>query len=146
MKLIIFFDIFITLSLALNYVNASSDQVSCNFDSDWCNFVPNSFFQRFTGDSPSFTSGPDEDRTGDGYYALCNAKLLTNPSDKCVLELDISLSKETDFEFWYYMNGLQIGTLEVILNEIDVVWSLTGRQKNEWLLAEIKLPPGDYKV
>ncbi|CAF1014312.1 unnamed protein product [Brachionus calyciflorus] len=130
----------------IKQISCSTSQISCNFDSDWCNFVPNKFFVRYTGVSPSPTSGPDEDRTGDGYYALCNGKLLQNPSDKCLLNLNLTLLKETDFKFWYHMSGLQIGTLELILNESEIIWSLTGRQKNEWLLTELKLPPGDYNL
>lgn len=44
------------------------------------------------------------------------------------------------------MSGSHIGTLEVVLNETNVIWSLSGRQKNEWLQAEIKLPIGAYSL
>ncbi len=43
------------------------------------------------------------------------------------------------------MYGTQIGTLELIANDI-VLWSLTGRQSNQWLLAQVKLPIGNYLV
>jgi hypothetical protein len=43
------------------------------------------------------------------------------------------------------MYGLQIGTLELLLND-EVVWSLSDRQENEWKLAKISLIPGDYNV
>ena len=64
------------------------------------------------------------------------------------------------------MNGIQIGTLELrIYNETDVlsiqksskiidssvgnfqvIWSKTGRQKNDWLFANVTLPIGNYTV
>ncbi|RMZ98068.1 MAM and LDL-receptor class A domain-containing 2-like [Brachionus plicatilis] len=124
----------------------NSTQISCNFDSDWCNFTPNVYFTRYTGVSPSITSGPTEDRTGDGFYALCNGKLLLDPNEKCLFYQNVSLLVDTDLKFWYHMSGVHIGTLEVILNETNVVWSLTGKQKNEWIQAEIILPAGDYSL
>jgi len=36
---------------------------SCNFDSDFCNYSPNQFMTRYTGKSPSLTSGPSADKT-----------------------------------------------------------------------------------
>jgi hypothetical protein len=44
------------------------------------------------------------------------------------------------------MYGTQIGTLELIKDSEEVLWSLTGRQKNEWLFAQIKIPAGNYLV
>jgi len=58
----------------------------------------------------------------------------------------MSLLKETKFEFWYFMFGSQIGTLELVLNNSNVVWSLSGKQENSWLLAEVQLPAGNYLV
>ena len=42
-------------------------------------------------------------------------------------------------------SGAQIGTLELIANGITI-WSLTGQQANSWLLATLKLQPGNYMV
>ena len=44
------------------------------------------------------------------------------------------------------MYGTQIGTLELVKDSEEVLWSLTGRQKNEWLFAQIKIPAGNYLV
>ena len=59
---------------------------------------------------------------------------------------NINVEAESDFEFWYYMYGTQIGTLELVKDSEEVLWSLTGRQKNEWLFAQIKIPAGNYLV
>ena len=37
--------------------------MSCNFDQDFCGFDVNANFLRYTGKSPSFSSGPSADRT-----------------------------------------------------------------------------------
>lgn len=42
------------------------------------------------------------------------------------------------------MYGYEIGTLELTGNE--VLWSMTGRQKKEWLNAVVYLPKGEYNV
>jgi hypothetical protein len=43
------------------------------------------------------------------------------------------------------MYGSQVGSLELIVNNISI-WNLTGQQENNWLLAEVKLPSGNYTV
>jgi hypothetical protein len=43
------------------------------------------------------------------------------------------------------MHGTQIGRLEVCVNN-TIIWSLEGSQKDEWLLAEVNLPQGDFLV
>jgi len=44
------------------------------------------------------------------------------------------------------MYGFQIGTLEFIVNKSDLLWTKSGKQKNQWLLAQIDLPYGEYTV
>lgn len=82
---------------------------------------------------------------GDSYYGLCDAMQLRDPSDKCELFKQVTIEKESIFEFWYYMWGFHIGTLELIAND-EVVWSRTDRQQNAWLLAEVILREGNYEV
>lgn len=83
---------------------------------------------------------------GDGYYGLCNGQLLRDINDKCVLSKNVNLPSEIQFQFWYFMDGFQIGTLELIGDQETVIWSLTGRQNREWLLAKVTLMPGMYEV
>lgn len=82
---------------------------------------------------------------GDGFYALCDGRQLRDIDDKCELAQTISIDAISPFEFWYHMNGFQIGTLELIAND-EVIWSLTDRQADQWLLATVNLPVGDYEV
>ena len=134
--------------------------MSCDFDQDFCGLIPNENMVRWSGKSPSKLSGPSDDHTtGDyGYYSLCDARLLVNPTDKCTLKQIVNSDVELTFSFWYHMYGSQIGTLELIAyndsNSFDfndtlsyqVIWSLTGRQSNEWLFANVTLPSGNYTV
>ena len=71
---------------------------------------------------------------------------MKDPTSKCQLKTNINIQIESNFEFWYYMYGTQIGTLQLIKDDEEVLWSLTGRQRNEWLFAQIKIPAGDYLV
>jgi hypothetical protein len=82
----------------------------------------------------------------EGYYILCNGKLLKKETDKCILSKFLKVDKPSVIEFWYFMHGFQIGTLELVINRSDLLWSLSGKQKNEWILAKVELPSGEYVV
>jgi hypothetical protein len=40
-----------------------ANQISCDFDTDFCGYEANNFFERYTGKSPSISSGPSGDKT-----------------------------------------------------------------------------------
>ena len=121
--------------------------VTCDFDSNFCDYTPNEYFLRYTGKSPSQSSGPPYDKTTgqEGYYALCDGRLLKDPAAYCVLDKHVSIASDAQISFWYFMFGTQIGTLEFLVDG-QVVWSLTGRQEYKWLEATIPLRAGDYQV
>lgn len=77
---------------------------------------------------------------------MCNGKLLRKETDKCILRKLIKIDKKSNFEFWYFMYGFQIGSLELIINGSNLLWSLSGKQQNKWLLAKVELPSGEYVV
>ena len=54
--------------LLINLELIDGERVSCNFDQDWCGYKPNMFMQRYTGRSPSPTSGPKYDKTTGNFY------------------------------------------------------------------------------
>jgi hypothetical protein len=81
----------------------------------------------------------------EGFYILCEGSKLKDPSNTCKLFKEVNLAEESDLQFWYFMYGSQIGTLELIVNN-NPIWSLTGQQENKWLLAEVTLPPGNNMV
>ncbi len=125
----------------------ATTNITCNFENGFCGYIPNSKFVRQTGPSPSKSSGPNSDHTTqEGYYGLCNGLLLVNVNDTCTLSQNLTVStKNTKFSFWYYMNGQQIGFLSLFAND-SLLWSLEGRQDDEWLKAEVFLPIGTYIV
>jgi hypothetical protein len=81
----------------------------------------------------------------EGHYALCVGSQLFEPNEYCSLYQNVALDKNIKFSFWYYMWGSQIGTLEIRAGN-QLLWSLSDRQKDEWLYAELALPSGDYTV
>lgn len=54
--------------LIFSFKNLVDKNLSCNFESeDFCGYTPNEFFERYTGKSPSLSSGPSGDKT-DGIF------------------------------------------------------------------------------
>lgn len=82
----------------------------------------------------------------EGYYALCNGKLLKKLTDKCTLRQNINLNTQVYLQFWYFQYGLQIGTLQLIVNDAQIIWEMSGKQKNEWLFANISIPADAFVV
>ena len=81
----------------------------------------------------------------DGYYGLCYGSLLINEADTCVLEKSVTLERDINYQFYYYMFGRQIGTLLLSLND-EVIWSLSDSQMDEWLLGQVFIPQGTHEV
>ena len=105
------------------------------------------FVVRYTGKSPSLSSGPVADHTTgeEGYYALCDARQLRDPSDRCTLKKSVMVTQQSELSFWYFMFGSQIGTLELTVDG-ESVWSLTGSQEKAWLRATVQLDQGEHAV
>ena len=76
---------------------------------------------------------------------MCEGGTLYNQARKCELTKSVEINEQLKFSFWYYMYGTLIGTLE-LKRDNKVLWSKTGRQKNEWLFAEVSLSPGSFQV
>ena len=43
-------------------------QTECDFENSFCEYIPNSNFVRYTGFSPSKSSGPSSDHTSGGNF------------------------------------------------------------------------------
>ncbi|CAF0838316.1 unnamed protein product [Brachionus calyciflorus] len=123
--------------------------ITCDFDRDFCEYEPNEFFVRYSGKSPSVSSGPYFDKTTgeEGFYALCMGKKLKNPNDSCSLVHNIEKTiQNLNLKFWYFQYGSQIGTLQLVINSQQIIWKSHGRLKNEWLLADVILPANTFKI
>ena len=104
-----------------------------------------------SGITPSAGTGPTGDHTtGSGNYYYLEAS--ANLNKEAVIEspcIDVVSPKLT---FWYHMYGLDMGSLFVEVfdgSSWAQVWSVTGNQGNDWLLAEVNLvnlaPNGDFR-
>ncbi|RMZ95741.1 MAM and LDL-receptor class A domain-containing 1-like [Brachionus plicatilis] len=136
------------LMLLILFGSRSMFKFTCDFEKDLCNFQKNEFFVRYSGESPSVSSGPLSDRHKiDGSYILCNGKSLKKDSDQCIMEHSLeNISEIHILEFWYHQYGSQIGTLSLVINSSINVWSSVGRQRIAWTFAKVYLPTYTNKV
>ena len=126
-----------------------SNNANCDFETDYCDYIPNFRFERWKGKAPADqfkpSSGPDADHTtGSGYYALCVGKKLANDNDFCTLNKTFTNNNEVKFTFWYYLYGTTVGSLELKKND-ESVWS-DSTQLKAWKKGEIDFPIGTYTV
>lgn len=126
---------------------------TCALPNDWNNLSNGVYddidFRTNQGSTPSNGTGPGSDHTsGTGRYLYleasggCNfqwAELMT----PCI---DLSTATIPELEFWYHMNGADIGELHVdIFSDgewtLDVVPAKIGNQGNQWLSESLSLVP-----
>lgn len=86
-----------------------------------------------------------------GHYLYIKGRESYNSSRKAVLESrTINTNENMLISFWYFANGVGIGTLSLrrhfINGSDDMLWSVSGRQGQHWKEAIIELTPGNYKV
>ena len=81
----------------------------------------------------------------EGYYGLCYGSKLLNETDTCEMKKRVTITSNINFQFYYFMHGRQIGTLYLALDD-NIVWSLSGSQEDEWLLAQVFISEGSYEV
>jgi hypothetical protein len=127
-----------------------NDQIlySCNFENDTCQMsveaAPSGFtWTRFSGSTPSETTGPDFDHTtvtANGYYMYTEATSF-EPGEIAKLRLP-SLAREPQgaicLTFWYHMYGMHIGALNVSQND-SILWSLRFNQSYEWIQKNVTI-------
>jgi len=127
-----------------------TDNGDCDFETDYCGYIPNLRFERWKGKAPASqfgpSSGPNADHTtGLGYYALCVGSKLANDETECQLSKTFTNKRaDTKFSFWYYLYGTTVGSLELKKNDI-VIWS-DEKQQNSWKKSVIDFPIGTFTV
>nr|XP_039270716.1 MAM and LDL-receptor class A domain-containing protein 2-like [Styela clava] len=93
------------------------------------------------GRTPIGSTGPPADHTtGQGYYVYAEIEFQANKIARLLSpELpQSSVAACTNVTFWYYMDGTDIGTLNIYIstgyNSIQTMpsWTLSGGQGNEW--------------
>ncbi|XP_065198014.1 MAM and LDL-receptor class A domain-containing protein 2-like [Sycon ciliatum] len=120
----------------------------CDFESGKCKFeddhtVPMSFTLD-NGGTPSFNTGPAADHTfknSTGHYIYIETSGATAGNKaRVITNYFFPQSTPLTTTFWYHMNGATIGTLRVVVQDINSttwrsVWSKTGNQGNSWIQA-----------
>ncbi|XP_071953276.1 uncharacterized protein [Antedon mediterranea] len=146
-KLILHFLFLFVISLS------KSEEIWCDFQQSFCSWTQDTGddfdWTRRCGDTPSSGTGPSNGYQG-SIPLPCNnyiyievssprrhydtARLISEPLNNVGFYYCLS--------FWYYMRGVDIGSLAVRLaneeNELgDLIWSEHGEQGNEWMKAEV---------
>ncbi len=149
-------------SLDLNFDNFEICEESCNapcdLDNDFWNNVHDDDLDWLinTDRTPTAFTGPEGDLKGTGNYiyvdaasSTCGDFLFTAIESACINIQ--SNSNACDLSFYYYMYGVDIGTLgiDISLNngqEWINLWSATGDQGEAWQQAAIDLSAYDNQV
>ncbi|EDO47787.1 predicted protein [Nematostella vectensis] len=130
---------------------------TCDFENGLCTYRNDMTEDNFDwlqgkGNTLSSGTGPSTDHTtgnGNGTYMFIESSSPRRPGDKARLvsqSFDTQPSQGRCMQFWYHMNGADIGTLNVIWktgpgNQSEsVLWTLSGNQQNNWLFARVSLP------
>ena len=98
-------------------------------------FTGDFFFGTRQGAPAGFNTGPSGDHTtGSGKYIYTESTIGLNGATATFLSPLIDLSNLTvpELRFWYHMYGLQIGSLEVAINDGSgwtVIQTITGQQQ-----------------
>ena len=109
-----------------------------NFDFGIGTFTNNGWTPN-SGSTSSSGTGPSDDMTGGGDYLYYETSTGFHPNPVLTSEcLDISTLTSPALRFNYHMYGLSMGTLDVIVNGINV-WSMSGDQGNSWHQAQVDL-------
>ncbi|KAF8778576.1 MAM and LDL-receptor class A domain-containing [Argiope bruennichi] len=126
----------------------------CDVEHDYCGFTrdPESDFQWKRGNG-SRTNGPDVDHT---YGTMLGNYFYVDPKERVtkgkVARLESSLYKPEKkcMRFWYYLYGIDVGTLEVLLRTGDTKtskWKEDGDNTQFWHASEVTIDqklPIDY--
>ena len=135
----------LVVTVLVVYHNALSEDYECTFDQGTCNFFSSSDnpWIRYSGPSPSSSSGPSSDHTtGAGYYMFVNSAFPNIPS-KGPFELETTSDNlhASSVFFWYNMYGQSMGSLalQAYSNASGWVeqWNRTGNQGEDWQMAAI---------
>ena len=135
----------LVVTVLVVYHNALSEDYECTFDQGTCNFFSSSDnpWIRYSGPSPSSSSGPSSDHTtGAGYYMFVNSSFPNIPS-KGPFELETTSDNlhASSVFFWYNMYGQSMGSLalQAYSNASGWVeqWNRTGNQGEDWQMAAI---------
>jgi len=126
----------------------SCDLTPCNLGTKWSNLSNGSFdnvdMRVNSGPTPSSNTGPFSDLSGSGNYIYLEASSCDGSTADVISPCyDFSNAIRPELEFWYHMNGLDIGTLSVDVYS-EGSWEkgvalFSGSQGNIWRRQRLDL-------
>ncbi|GFU09589.1 MAM and LDL-receptor class A domain-containing protein 2 [Trichonephila clavipes] len=130
---------------SLNY-KACPPRDFCDVEEDYCGFAhdPESDFQWKRGNG-SRTNGPDVDHTygsGFGNYFYVDPKAAVKQGKVARLESGLYQPDKKCMRFWYYLYGIDVGTLEILIRNGDSKtskWKEAGDNSEFWHASEVLL-------
>ncbi|XP_055957693.1 MAM and LDL-receptor class A domain-containing protein 2 [Patella vulgata] len=139
---------------------ACADQGECDFEKDFCTWRNQQVGDNFDwiigqGQTSSRTTGPITDHTVQspkGHYVYIEASSPRKIYDKAVLLSSLYPPTKTRcLNFWYSMNGAQIGNLTVYLvastGQNVSLWQLHGDQGDKWQNGHVPVvSPVNYRM
>ncbi|XP_014854147.1 PREDICTED: MAM and LDL-receptor class A domain-containing protein 2-like [Poecilia mexicana] len=128
--------------------SAPPSNMDCSFEKGLCNWV-----QEDTDDinwtlsnglqEEGLWNGPQYDHTvdsGQGFFLLVNGS-GSKDGDKAVTSVSVShLWPQSCVQFWYYMLGPSVSTLNLLIQTSSsekLVWTRQGTQNPEWIKAQV---------
>jgi hypothetical protein len=153
--------------IAIDDINLASGACpspgSCNFETDLCDWVnanggDNFDWERTQGSTMSAGTGPSTDhtlKTAYGTYLYIEASSPRKQGDKAWL-VSSTYANNTNMcvSFWYNMNGVGMGTLNVNVWPYNTgltqtnVWKKTGNQGPNWNQDQVQVidPGANYRI
>jgi hypothetical protein len=125
----------------------------CDFETDYCNWINdttatnNFYWQRSKNATASSGTGPSIDHTTgsqNGYYIFIETSYPQKQGDKARLispTYPATSGTGDCFKFWFHLNGLDIGTLNVWIRQnnqlIKNIWSRSGNLGDIWRYGHV---------
>ncbi|XP_022315384.2 MAM and LDL-receptor class A domain-containing protein 1-like isoform X2 [Crassostrea virginica] len=136
--------------------------ITCDFELDMCESKGFSTqntaayqlkWTRNKGVTPSIDTGPDSDHTtGTGNYIFVETSGGSPGLKGSFLTPDLPAGQEICLNFWYNLNGADIGSFDVMIKHSSVsetsIFHQAGNKGSRWYQAKITIPPQNsvYKV
>lgn len=127
----------------------------CNFDVDFCDWTNETTDDDFdwirrAGKTPSSKTGPNEDRTGKGYYAYIETSWPRDPGETARM-VGGPFSGIRCMRFFYHMYGRDIADLQIYVRELNngmenYVWGRYKNQGNAWRHSNATVFGKNYTV
>ncbi len=135
--------------------SSDCEQTVCALPNDWSNLDNGVYddidFRTDNGGTPSSGTGPSVDHTtgsnlGNYLYLEASGGCTFKEAQLMTPCIDLTSANAPELEFWYHMNGADIGELHVdIFSDgewtLDVAPAKIGSQGNQWLSENISLVP-----